>query len=232
MTDTFSSLPFTRWGEQPSLLGAGGRNVNAGPDYYWTASSPRPERPERIPLRLKALFLSLLVSCLAQDAAAQTRPSTVPVPPGSRVRVKTPNLVAPLVANFLEQRGDTLVFIEDGLGRGLWSFSIGQIERLEMTAGEAAVNKAPIAKSAAIGAGVGLVLGVLFASVADPSDDSKKYSAFLTGALGAGVGAGVGAIVGSRIKSERWVTVPLPRQLSLRLSGQGLAVSVPLPGLR
>ncbi len=223
---------FTRRGEQPSIKVS--RNVNAGPDYYWTASSPRPERPERIPLRLKALFLTVLIGCIAQDAVAQTRPSTVPVPPGSRVRVKTPNLVAPLVANFLEQRGDTLVFIEDGLGRGLWSFAIGQIEKLEMTAGEASVNKAPIAKSAAIGAGVGLVLGVLFASVADPSDDSKKYSAFLTGALGAGVGAGVGAIVGSRVKSERWVTVPLPlpRQFSVRLSGRGLAVSLPLPASR
>jgi hypothetical protein len=183
-------------------------------------------------LRLKALLLPVLIGCIAQDAAAQTRVSVVPVPPGSRVRVKTPNLVAPLVANFLEQRGDTLVFIEDGLGRGLWSFSIGQIERLEMTAGEAGVNKAPIAKSAAIGAGVGLMLGILFASVADPSDDSKKYSAALTGVLGAGVGAGVGALVGSRVKSERWVTVPLPRQLSLRLSGRGLAVALPLPGSR
>lgn len=183
-------------------------------------------------MRLKALFLPVLIACIAQDVAAQTRSSTVPVPPGSRVRVKTPTLVAPLVANFLEQRGDTLVFIEDGLGRGLWSFSIGQIERLEMTAGEAGRNKAPIARSAAIGAGVGLVAGVLFASLFDPSDESRKYSAALTGALGAGVGAGVGALVGSRVKSERWVTVPLPRQLSLRLSGHGLALSLPLPGSR
>lgn len=179
-------------------------------------------------MRLKALLLTVILACGSREVLAQARQSTVPVPPGSRVRVKTPNLVAPLIANFLEQRGDTLVFIEDGRGRGLWSFSIGQIERLEMTAGEAGRNKAPIAKGAAIGAGVGLVLGVIFASVADPADESRKYSSFLTGALGAGVGAGVGAYFGSRVKAEHWVDVPLNRRLSLRAHGTSLAISVPL----
>lgn len=183
-------------------------------------------------MRLKALFLTIILAGFARDAVAQTRSSSVPVPPGSRVRVKTPNLVAPLVANFLEQRGDTLVFIEDGRGRGVWSFSINQIERLEMTAGEGGRNKAPIAKGAAIGAGAGLVVGILFASVAKPSDESKKYSSVLTGALGAGVGAGIGAYFGSRVKEEHWVEVPLNRRLSLRTNGRGLAISIPLPGPR
>jgi hypothetical protein len=179
-------------------------------------------------LRLKALLLTVILACGSRDALAQARPSTVPVPPGSRVRVKTPTLVAPLVANFLEQRGDTLVFIEDGRGRGLWSFSLGQIERLEMTAGEGGRNKAPIAKGAAIGAGAGLVVGILFASVAKPSDESKKYSSALTGALGAAVGGGIGAYFGSRVKAERWVEVPLNRRLSLRARGNSLAISIPL----
>src|SRR4029453_17498377 len=122
------------------------------------------------------LVVSIGLVCLSQSLAAQTSNATVGIAPGPRVRVKTPNLVAPLIANFLEQRGDTLVFIEDGRGRGLWSFSIGQIERLEMAVGEAGRNKAPIARGAAIGAGAGLVVGVIFASVAKPSDDSKKYS--------------------------------------------------------
>ena len=183
-------------------------------------------------MRLKALLFTITLAGLASDAAAQRRSSTVPVPPGSRVRVKAPNLVAPLVANFLEQRGDTLVFIEDGRGRGVWSFSVGQIERLEMTAGEAGRNTAPIAKGAAIGAGVGLVVGVLFASMAEPSDDSRKYSQFLTGVLGAGIGGGIGAYFGSRVKTEHWVEVPLNRRLSLRTNGLGLAISIPLPGAR
>ena len=171
-------------------------------------------------MRLKALLLAIILASVAQDAAAQTRSSNVPVPPGSRVRVKTPNLVAPLVANFLEQRGDTLVFIEEGRGRGVWSFSVDQIERLEMTAGEAGRNKAPIGKGALYGAGIGLVAGILFTELFKPSDPSKEYSAGLTGLLGAGVGAGVGAYVGSRVKSERWVTVPLPGRLSFRTNNR------------
>jgi hypothetical protein len=181
-------------------------------------------------LRLKALFVSFALSCTAQDVVAQTRTSgSVPVVPGSRVRVTTASLVAPLVANFLEQRGDTLVFIDEGRGRGVWSFDIGQIQRLEMTAGEAGRNTRPIAKGAAIGAGVGLALGVLFAAVAEPSDSTKEYSKVLTGLVGAGAGAGVGAYFGSRVKTERWVNIPLPRQLSLRLSGRGFAIAIGLP---
>ena len=179
-------------------------------------------------MHLKTLAVSLCLACLAfsglaPELGAQTRQSgaAVPLVAGTRVRVKAPNLVAPLVANFLEQRGDTLVFIEDGRGRGVWSFDIAQIERLEMTAGQADRNRQPIARGAAFGAAIGLVAGVLFASVADPSDSTRKYSTVLTGALGAGAGAGVGALVGSRVKSERWVTVPLTRQFSFRSNGRG-----------
>jgi len=181
------------------------------------------------PLRLKALFLAVIFVCGARDAVAQTRSPSVGVVPGSRVRVKTPSLVAPLIANFLEQRGDTLVFIEDGRGRGVWSFDIDQIERLEMTAGQAGKNKAPITKGALIGGGIGLAAGILFASVATPSDESREYSPALSGALGAGVGAGIGALVGSRVKSEHWVNVPLPgRQFSLRMNGNFLGIGFQL----
>ena len=182
-------------------------------------------------MQLKALVVSLALICVAQDVSAQTRTtgSTVPIVPGSRVRVKAPTLVAPLVANFLEQRGDTLVFIEDGRGRGLWSFGISQIERLELAAGESGRNKRPIAQGAVIGAGIGLLFGVLFATAAEPSDSTKEYSKVMSGLAGAGVGAGVGAFVGSRVKAERWVNVPLPGRLSLRLNGRsgiGLAINL------
>ena len=167
-------------------------------------------------MRLNFLVLSICTACLAHEAAAQASSrATVPITAGSRVRVKTPTLVAPLVANFLEQRGDTLVFIEEGRGRGVWSFALSQIERLETTAGEAGRNKRPIGRGAAIGGGIGLLGGLLFAAAVQPSDSTKEYSRPLTAALGAGVGAGIGAILGARVKSERWVSVPLPRQLSL-----------------
>jgi hypothetical protein len=72
-----------------------------------------------------------------------------------------------------------------------------------------------------------LVLGVLFAAVAEPSDSTKEYSAVLTGLAGAGAGAGVGAYVGSRVKNERWVDVPLPGRLALRLNQRnGIAIGI------
>lgn len=172
-------------------------------------------------LHLKTLAVSLSLALVAPDVNAQRPSAPVPIVAGTRVRVKATSLVAPLVANFLEQRGDTLVFIEDGTGRGVWSLGIGQIERLEMTAGEAGRNKKPIAKAAAIGGGIGLLAGVIFAGVAEPSDSTREYSKPLTAAVGAAVGAGIGALIGSRVKSERWVNVPLPRQLSLVPNGRG-----------
>ncbi len=167
-------------------------------------------------MHLKTLAVSIGLTCIAQDVGAQRQTSAaVPIVAGTRVRVKTANLVAPLVANFLEQRGDTLVFIEDGTGRGVWPFPLAQIERLEMTAGEAGRNKRPIAQAAAIGGGIGLLGGLAFAAALQPSDSTKEYSRPLTAAAGAALGAGIGAILGSRVKSERWINVPLPRQFSL-----------------
>jgi hypothetical protein len=179
-------------------------------------------------LHLKVLALVLSVACVAPQLGAQTRTSgTVPVVPGSRVRVKSENLVAPLVANFLEQRADTLVFIEDGLGKGVWSFAISQIERLEITAGESGQNRKPMVVGAAIGAGAGLVGGIVFAKVLQPSDSTREYNAVLTGLVGAGLGAGIGGYMGSRVKVERWVNIPLPSQFSLRTNGRGVALIFP-----
>ena len=179
-------------------------------------------------LRLKSLVLALgLASAFAAVAAAQpASPSAVPIVAGSRVRVKAASLVAPLVANCLEQRGDTLVFIEEGTGRGLWSFAIRQIERLETTAGEGGKNRQYVGRGALYGGGAGVAAALLFASSVSPSDSNRKYNRVLTAAVGAAVGAGIGAVIGSRIKTERWHNVPLPRQLSLVPSWRGLRVTV------
>jgi hypothetical protein len=166
-------------------------------------------------LRLKAILLPFVLVCASSEVLAQrTAQGTVALAPGSRARVKAQSLVAPLVANFLEQRGDTLVFIEDDMGRGVWSFALSQVERLETTAGEGGRNQRYVAKGAMYGGGAGLVAGFAFASAASPSDSTKEYSKPMTALIGAAFGAGVGAIIGSRFKTERWVNVPLPRQLS------------------
>jgi hypothetical protein len=121
-------------------------------------------------------------------------------------------MVSPLVANFLEQRGDTLVFIEDGRGRGVWSFDLAQIDRLETTAGETGRSSQAMKKGALIGGGIGLTLGVLFAATFDPSSDNRRYSRVQTGIVAGLAGAGFGFFIGSLASTERWVNVPLPRQ--------------------
>lgn len=222
------SLPVYASGLTASLWGLAG-TAGHGTTIIYAGDANRTKRLELIPLRLKALLVSLSLVCVGQNGAAQTSGSSIPIAPGSRVRVMTPTLVAPLVANFLEQRGDSLVFIEDGRGRGLWSFAIAQIQRLEITAGEAGRNRRPIAKGAAIGAGVGLALGVLFAVVAEPSDSTREYSKVLSGLAGAAGGAGVGAYFGSRVKEERWVNVPLGRQFSFGVSSRRFGIVIALP---
>lgn len=152
--------------------------------------------------------------------------ATVGVAPGSRVRVKAPTLVAPLVANFLEQRGDTLVVIEDGTGRGVWRFSLAQVERLEVTAGDAGMSGPHMMRGAAIGGGAGFAAGFLFASLTAPSDPARRYNRLTSSAVAGAIGAGIGALVGSRTKVERWTSVPLPGQLSITPAGRGLIVQV------
>jgi hypothetical protein len=185
-----------------------------------------PEYPGAHPVRLNysvvAGTLTLALALRAGSVAAQE----VPVTPGSRARVTVPSLVAPLVANFLEQRGDTLVFIEEGSGPGVWSFALAQIDKLEVTGGQARRNRNFVAKGAAWGAAGGLVLGIMFAAAARPSEEGRTYNRPVTGLVGAALGGGIGAFVGSRREIERWVTVPLPGRLALAPNRSGLGLSV------
>jgi hypothetical protein len=182
-------------------------------------------------LRLNVLVVSLTCLCLVAPShaasAQRATQSSISLLQGSRVRVKAATMVAPLIANYLEQRGDTLVFIEEGRGPGVWSFAISQIDRLETTAGEGGRVQRYVARGAAYGAGAGAIGGLIFAGVASPSDSTKEYSRPLTALAGAAVGAGIGAIIGSRFKTERWVNVPIVRQLSFELDPRrGILVTI------
>ena len=173
-------------------------------------------------MRLKALVVSIGLLGLAQSGAAQTSSSAkVAISPGTRVRVSTPSLVSPLVANFLEQRGDTLVVIEDGRGRGVWSFDLAQVNRLETTAGQVGRSSSAIKKGALWGGGIGLAAGLIFASTFDPSNGNRQYSRMQTGIVAGLAGAGFGAFIGMRVTTEKWVSVPLPKQLSLYPNPRG-----------
>lgn len=167
-------------------------------------------------LAFAALLSTPVVSVSAQQAPAQPATSSqgLPILSGTRVRVKGTTLVAPLIATYLEMKGDTVVFIESA-GRGLWSLALDQITSVERSAGEKRRNTAYIARGALIGAPVGSLAFWGLSGIIDPSDSTRRFSRGNSAALGAVVGAAVGALVGTRFATEHWTLVPIPRRVSI-----------------
>lgn len=165
--------------------------------------------------------LAVLLAAAPFGAAAQqvTPPATsqgpgLPILPGTRVRVSASTLLTPLVANFFEMRGDTAVFIENAQGRGIWTFHLDQITKVERSAGERRGNRQKMQRAALWGAPIGALAFWGFAALFDPSDSTRKYNRTASAGIGAVVGAGVGALVGSRATAEGWDELPIPRRMS------------------
>jgi hypothetical protein len=171
-------------------------------------------------LRISTLTVVAALA-LAPVAGIHAQSAALPVPPGTRVRVHAENLVTPLVAHFLEMRGDTAVFIEDQAGRGVWSLTLDQITKLERSAGDQRSNRNYIMRGAFIGAPVGAIAGFIFSASVHPSDTTEKYNRAPTALLGAVVGAGVGALIGTRFATEHWSNVALPRRVSVMPLSRG-----------
>lgn len=176
-------------------------------------------------MRLSALApapaLALLLAALAAPARAQqpTPPAAqtvtaLPIVPGARVRVSASTLVTPLLASYLEMKGDTAVFIEAAAGRGIWTFTLDQITKIEQSQGEKKFNRMPMLKSAGIGVPVGALLFWGTTGIIKTSDSTQKFNRTGTAVLGAAVGALVGAAVGSQISEESWMALPLPKRMS------------------
>src|SRR4029079_11886111 len=91
--------------------------------------------------------LVLFVPCTAAFAQALT--------PGTRVRVKSPQVVAPVIGSYQGMRRDTVVVIEDGPGAQVWTFTSAAVDRLEVSAGMKGGNRGPTTHWALIGAAVG-----------------------------------------------------------------------------
>jgi hypothetical protein len=169
-------------------------------------------------LSFGATLVALLVLVPCAGMAAQT------VAPGTRVRVKSSQVVAPVIGSFQGMRRDTLVVIEDGTAAQLWTFTTSTIDRLEVSAGMKGGNRGPITRWALIGAGAGAVGGYLVAAILEGSS-SSNYNAVLSAAVGAGVGAGVGAAYGYRKLEEHWSPVPVPRAVGLVPTRDGVRLA-------
>lgn len=169
-------------------------------------------------LSLSALLSAPALSLSAQQptpaATAQQGTIVLPLVPGARVRVTASTLVMPLLANYLEMRGDTAVFIEDAAGRGLWTFTVDQITKLEQSRGEKRGDLRYIGKSTLIGTPIGALAFWGTTGIIKPSNAGKRYNRKKTAIAGAVVGAVVGALVGTRFTSERWMSLPVPRRVS------------------
>lgn len=170
---------------------------------------------------LGAVALASLAS-IGEAQAPQSGP--MPLVPGTRVRITASTLVAPLVANFLQMRGDTAVFIEDAAGRGIWSLVVSDITKIELSQGERRQNRSPIIRGAVIGGAAGAAAGWIFAAAANPSDPTKKYNVALNLGAGALVGALIGGAIGSRFRDENWTNLPLPRRMAVVPSARGLGL--------
>jgi hypothetical protein len=165
-----------------------------------------------------ALLTALFVFVPCSVAAAQS------LTPGTRVRVKSSQVVAPVVGSYQGLRRDTVVVIEEGVGAQVWTFTTSAVDRIEVSAGLKGGNRGPTTHWALIGAGVGAAAGVLAAVVLE-SNSSSNYNAFLSGAVGAAIGGGLGAGYGYRKLEEHWTSVPIPRRIGLAPAPRGVRLS-------
>jgi hypothetical protein len=178
-------------------------------------------------LRLKVLLVAaglLAPVFVPAQQPAGTAQRAIPVAPGTRVRVHATTLVAPLIANFLEMRADTAVFFEDGAAHGIWSVPYDKLQIVETSVGHRNFNQQYIRNGAIIGAGVGLVGGLLFAGIFSPSDPTREYSYPLTALVSSVMGASIGAFIGSRRTAEQWAPVQLHSRMSLRMGRSGVGL--------
>jgi len=143
--------------------------------------------------------------------------------PGTRVRVKSQQVVAPVIGSYQGMRRDTVVVIEDGTAAQVWSFTSATIDRLEVSAGMKGGNRAPMTRWALIGAGGGAAAGYLVAAILEGSS-SSEYNDVLSAAVGAGVGAIAGAAYGYRKLEEHWSPVPIPRRVGVMPTRDGFRV--------
>jgi hypothetical protein len=167
----------------------------------------------------RALLVALFTLVPLRVTTAQS------LAPGTRVRVKSSQVVAPIIGSYQGMRRDTLVVIEDGAGAKVWTFNSSAVDRVEISAGMQGGNRGPMTRWALIGAAIGGSLGLITAVTLENSTDSR-YNEAMSTLLGAAMGAGLGAYYGSRKLEEHWAAVPLPRRVGVAPSRNGVRIGL------
>jgi hypothetical protein len=167
---------------------------------------------------LGAVLAALFVFAPSTAAHAQT------VAPGTRVRVHSSQVVAPITGSYQGMRRDTVLVIEDGVGARVWTFTSPAVDRLEVSAGMKPGNRGPTVRWALLGAGVGAAAGWAVALIAEAASSNQQYNDILSAAIGAGAGAALGGAYGYRALEEHWTAVPLPGRVGLAPTRTGIRV--------
>lgn len=146
---------------------------------------------------------------------------------GTRLRVTSAAQVAPVIANYMETKSDTVYLVEsEGAGRtGVWSIPYADIQKIDVSMGQRNRNMRYMVPFAGIGAGVGVAGGLLFTQAAS-AGSGKRFKRVATASLFGLAGGIAGAYWGSRINIENWVPMPLPTRVSLTPNGKGASIGV------
>jgi len=169
------------------------------------------------PLR-RACLATIFLLAPTTPAVAQT------LTPGTRVRVKSPTVVAPVTGSFQGMRRDTVVVIEDSQAAQIWTFTPATIDQLEVSVGMKKGNRGPIIRWTLIGLGTGFAVGWLVAAIIEESGDTD-YNEAASAGVGAAVGAAAGAAYGYRKLEEHWAAVPVPRRVGLVPTRRGVRLA-------
>ncbi len=156
---------------------------------------------------LQVLIAVGMLTATASTLAAQAASTTLV--PGRRVRVEIAGS-AKFVGNVARIGQDTIGLVGDA-GDTVW-VARKSISRLDVYMGEGHNVGRAAARGTAIGAGVGLVLGII--AVAGQSEGDFLYTPpgqlIASGLLGGAVwGLGIGTVVGLIAKSPKWSQVPV-----------------------
>jgi hypothetical protein len=165
----------------------------------------------------RARLAAILLLAPVTPAVAQT------LAPGTRIRVKSPTVVAPVTGSYQGMRRDTLVVIEDSQSAQIWTFTPATIERLEVSVGMKPGNRGPITRWGLIGLGTGFAVGWFVAWIIEEAGDTD-YNEAASAFVGAAVGAGAGVVYGYRKLEEHWAAVPLPGRVGVVPTRHGVRV--------